>query len=248
MTDDYCKLVSGIILSTIWREDDHTRILWITMLALKNRNHCVMASIPGLAAVANIPIESCIAGLSKLAKPDPHSRTKEHEGRRIMEVDGGWMVLNGEKYRNFMSKQERNEYQARLMSEIRSKSKMLAPVSRKLALLAQAEAEAEADKEEEGKGADAPPTETSKKRKFIEPTEAELTEFCASIELPVSDALWFFWKGKGNGWTNGGKPIKDWKSTIRSWKIAGYFPSQKSGVNTTARRPLTDAEILKAAR
>jgi uncharacterized phage protein (TIGR02220 family) len=144
MNDDYCKLVSGIILSTIWREDDHTRILWITMLALKGRDHRVLASVPGLAAVANIPIESCRAGLVKLATPDKDSRTKEYEGRRIMEVEGGWMVLNGEKYRNFLSKQERNEYQAKLMAERRA-AKKLAPVSEKLAVLGHSEAEAEAE-------------------------------------------------------------------------------------------------------
>lgn len=148
MTDDYCKLASGIILSTIWREDDHTRILWITMLAVKGRDHRVRASVPGLAAVANIPLDSCRAGLLKLMAPDPDSRTKEHEGRRIAECDDGWMILNGEKYRNFLSKQERNEYQARLMADRRAEERAkLAPVSRKLAALGQSEAEAEAEEE-----------------------------------------------------------------------------------------------------
>lgn len=150
MTDDYCKLASGIILSTIWREDDHTRLLWITMLAVKGRDHRVRASVPGLAAVANIPLASCRAALVKLMEPDPDSRTKEHEGRRIAVCDDGWLVLNGEKYRNFLSKQERNEYQARLMADRRAaaKAEKLAPVSRKLAGLGQAEAEAEAEAEE----------------------------------------------------------------------------------------------------
>src|SRR5678816_4547713 len=101
MTEDYCKLASGIILSTIWREDDHTRILWITMLAVKDRHHQVKASLPGLAAVANIPLESVKVGLQKLMAPDEYSRTKEHEGRRIAETVDGWVVLNGEKYRNY---------------------------------------------------------------------------------------------------------------------------------------------------
>lgn len=41
------------------------------------------------------------------------------------------------------------------------------------------------------------------------------------------DAEWFYWKCEGNGWKNNGKPILDWKATIRSWKRAGYLPSQK---------------------
>lgn len=145
MTDSFCKLASGIILSTIWREDDHTRILWITMLAVKGRDHRVLASVPGLAAVANLPIASVRAGLQKLMSPDPDSRTKDHEGRRIIEIEGGWFVVNGEKYRNYMSKAERNEYQARLMATRRKKLAPVSTVRSKLAPLAQAEAEAEAE-------------------------------------------------------------------------------------------------------
>jgi uncharacterized phage protein (TIGR02220 family) len=103
-----------------------------------------MASVPGLSSVANIPIDSVRKSLAKLMSPDPDSRSKEHEGRRIAEIEGGWVVLNGEKYRNYMSRQERNEYQAKLMSNRRANAKKLAPVSTKLALLGQAEAEAEA--------------------------------------------------------------------------------------------------------
>lgn len=52
-------------------------------------------------------------------------------------------------------------------------------------------------------------------------------EFCKSEGISNSDADWFYYKGEGNGWTNGGKPILDWKATLRSWKRAGYLPSQK---------------------
>ena len=46
--------------------------------------------------------------------------------------------------------------------------------------------------------------------------------------ITMQDAEWFYHKGRGNGWTNGGKPILDWKATLRSWKRAGYLPSQKN--------------------
>lgn len=52
-------------------------------------------------------------------------------------------------------------------------------------------------------------------------------EFARGKGIPETDADWFFWKGKGNGWTNGGKPILDWKATLFSWQRAGYLPSQK---------------------
>jgi hypothetical protein len=52
-------------------------------------------------------------------------------------------------------------------------------------------------------------------------------EFARGEGISEDDADWFYWKGKGNGWTNGGKPILDWKATLRSWNRAGYLPSQK---------------------
>jgi len=96
----YSKLFSEIVMSTIWREPNHVRIVWITMLALKDRFHCVNASIPGLADAAKVSIAECEEALRILLSPDPYSRTVENEGRRIKKVEGGWAVLNGEKYRN----------------------------------------------------------------------------------------------------------------------------------------------------
>jgi hypothetical protein len=55
--------------------------------------------------------------------------------------------------------------------------------------------------------------------------------FAREIGVPASDADWFYWKGTGNGWTNGGKPIHDWRATLRSWHRAGYLPTQKAQTN-----------------
>lgn len=59
---------------------------------------------------------------------------------------------------------------------------------------------------------------------------------CASLGLPVTDAEWFFHKCEANGWTNAGKPIKDWQATVRSWKAGGYMPSQKSQPQPVRKR------------
>jgi hypothetical protein len=54
-------------------------------------------------------------------------------------------------------------------------------------------------------------------------------EFARGEGIQDSDAQWFYFKGEGSGWTNGGEPIRDWKATLTSWKRAGYLPSQKNG-------------------
>ena len=96
---NYTKLFSTIVTSTIWQEPDRTRIVWITMLALSDKNGEIHASIPGLARVAGVPTADCEAAINAFLSPDSYSRTPEHEGRRIAKIDGGWELLNFQKYR-----------------------------------------------------------------------------------------------------------------------------------------------------
>lgn len=71
---------------------------------------------------------------------------------------------------------------------------------------------------------------------FIKPTVEEVKLYCAKSGIPESDAVWFFNKCEGNGWTNGGKKIKRWGPTLTSWKAAGYLPSQKAQAAGPTRR------------
>lgn len=105
----FAKLWDGIVLSTIWRAPDHVRLLWITMLALADRHGTVLASVPGLADAAHISVEDCRDALRMLAEPDPDSRTQDFEGRRIQDVDGGWLLLNYPKYRQMRDEDKRRE-------------------------------------------------------------------------------------------------------------------------------------------
>ncbi len=117
----YSKLFGSIVTSTIWREDKETKILWITMLALKDKNGLVEGSIPGLADMARLSIPETVAALEKLCGPDPYSRTQEREGRRVEIVDGGWVVINSQKYRDKMNADERREYLRVKQAEHRAK-------------------------------------------------------------------------------------------------------------------------------
>jgi len=106
----YTKLFNSILYSTIWKEPNEIRIVWITMLAMADKFGEVQASIPGLAGAACVSVEECEEALRVLSHPDKYSRTKDHEGRRIEEKDGGWRILNHPKYRALMSADERREY------------------------------------------------------------------------------------------------------------------------------------------
>lgn len=105
----YTKLFGSIIASTIWSEDDRTRIVWITMLAMADQHGEVQASVPGLAKMASVPLEATEAALAKLSAPDAYSRTKDFDGRRIQAIDGGWLILNHAKYRAKSDVDDRRE-------------------------------------------------------------------------------------------------------------------------------------------
>ncbi len=119
----YTKLFGSIIASTIWREPNETRIVWITMLAMANKNGVVEASVPGLADMSRVTVDECKEAVKALESPDEYSRTKEHEGRRIRPIDGGWEILNHAKYRAKMGADERREYFRVKKAESRAKSK-----------------------------------------------------------------------------------------------------------------------------
>jgi hypothetical protein len=96
----WCPLWSDITRSSIWDANNDVRILWITMLAMKDQDGMVDASITGLAAYARLPLATVEKALAVLEAPDPHSRSQEFEGRRVARKEGGWVVLNHLKYRD----------------------------------------------------------------------------------------------------------------------------------------------------
>ena len=60
-----------------------------------------------------IPLDKVKAALEQLAAPDPHSRTAESDGRRIVLLDDhrdwGWRIVNYSSYRNMRDEEQRRE-------------------------------------------------------------------------------------------------------------------------------------------
>jgi hypothetical protein len=110
MGKGYAKLFQKILDSTIWREDDKTRIVWITLLAMSDQDGIVDAAMPSIADRARVDIPACKAALDKFLAPEEYSRTTEFEGRRIEKVGNGYKLLNHKKYREMMSLEHRREY------------------------------------------------------------------------------------------------------------------------------------------
>jgi len=120
----YTKLFSSILGSTVWREPAPTKVVWITMLAAKDLYGEVEASIPGLAHLSGQSIEETETALATFLAPDPYSRTREHEGRRIEVIEGGWYILNHDKYRDKMSPEDMKAKAAIRQARFREKHKV----------------------------------------------------------------------------------------------------------------------------
>lgn len=121
MSDTYTKLFSSITASTVWGEPYPTRIVWVAMLAMADAQGNVYGAIPGLARHANVTLTEVEDALRSFLAPDPYSRTRDHDGRRIEEVDGGWRLINHAKYSAVRGESERREYKRQWDRENRSK-------------------------------------------------------------------------------------------------------------------------------
>lgn len=124
----FTKLFRSILQSTLWvSQPHHVRVVWIAMLAMADRNGTVAASIPGLASEAHVTIPECEEALQVFLSPDKYSRTKDHDGRRIIEIDGGWQLINHAKYRAVQSSETERELARERMRSLRERRNKPSP-------------------------------------------------------------------------------------------------------------------------
>ena len=120
----FVKLDCGILNSTLWVERE-PRDVFITALLMAEPHEVVapmpqyevrsltktgfqvppgwygfvQAAGPGIVRRALSELEAGMDALEKLGSPDLESRSSDFEGRRLVRVDGGYIVLNYMKYR-----------------------------------------------------------------------------------------------------------------------------------------------------
>ena len=133
----YTKLFQSIVTSSMWDESCETRVVWVTMLAMANQDGYVGATQKSLAVLARVSEEACEKALEIFMSPDAESRTKEHEGRRVEKVDGGWVLLNYEKHRNATNddpaaaaaRERQKRYREKLKAEETGAARVAKPAS-----------------------------------------------------------------------------------------------------------------------
>lgn len=128
MSLTFTKLFSSITDSSIWSESSDTKVVWITLLAMADQFGRVHAAIPGLAKRAGVHLKSTETALRKFKAPDAYSRTKDHEGRRIEDIEGGWQILNHQHYRDLSHEEDRKEQLRKAQATFREKQARNQPV------------------------------------------------------------------------------------------------------------------------
>lgn len=121
----FVKLDAGMLDSTVWFDRD-VRDVFITALLMaelrefrqpvpqlevNSLEHTGWEVPPGWYGVAHaasigivnragVSIDRGMAALVKMGQPEPESRSSEFEGRRLVRVNGGFVVLNYLRYRD----------------------------------------------------------------------------------------------------------------------------------------------------
>lgn len=95
----FTKLDDGLVFSSLMREDDATFRVFILLLSLTRADGIAPISSDFLQTMLKKGSEEIDRCLQRLESPDPSSRTDAEEGRRIRRVDGGFYVINYQKYR-----------------------------------------------------------------------------------------------------------------------------------------------------
>lgn len=121
----FVKLDSGMLTSTLWAHREEREVFITALLMAEPRElreatpqlevdslketgfivppgwyGFVAAAGPGILRQALVKPGPGMAALKALGQPDAESRSKEHEGRRMVRVDGGYILLNYIKYRD----------------------------------------------------------------------------------------------------------------------------------------------------
>jgi hypothetical protein len=125
----YNKLFTKILDSSIWLAPDPHRLVWITLIAAMDQNgYAQFACVENLAARARVSVDETRAAIAAFEAPDPYAPEQDFDGRRIERIQGGWFVLNAEKYRNIVTRAVANEQARVRMQKHRAKHAVTQPL------------------------------------------------------------------------------------------------------------------------
>lgn len=110
--------------SSIWREPDYVIKVFLTMMALKDEDHIVRLTAYQLGERAKKSEVEVLDALKILSSPDTKRvEVQEFDGRRIQAVEEGWLILNGQKYRDMVQLEMLRRKNRRASAAFRARQK-----------------------------------------------------------------------------------------------------------------------------
>lgn len=235
----FVKLDTGILDSTLWFERE-ARELFITALLMAQPRE-ITESIPqlkvteieatgfvvppgwygwvsaagiGIIRKAGMDRDTGLKALTELGNPDTESRSADYGGRRLVRVDGGFVVLNYIKYRERdATTADRSRRWRQRQKEIREKQSESVAPRRDTTATDTHRHQAEAEVEVEVEALKATP---KAKARFQRPSLQELSDYIREIHSPI-DPMAFLDFHDSKGWKVGDQAMKDWKAAVRTW-------------------------------
>lgn len=207
--------------------------VWLALLAMADRHGHVDRSPQAIASDIGIGVSDLMACIEEFSEPDPLSRTRDNDGRRLELLDPerpwGWRVINHGKYRERARKQawDADRTASGRDAERKRESRRVppSPDASRLSPLSDSDSDSDTNKtsEKEGEGAAAPRARPVKRSTGVRIPEGWQPDFggraYAEKMLPRVDtealigAFVDHWSA-----TVGPKALKaDWDATWRTW-------------------------------
>lgn len=123
----YAKIFDSIYDGSL-RRDWKALVVFQQLLILCDQEGYVDKTIDAISKRTTIPEDIVRHGIAELSKPDPESRSQEHEGRRIVLIaphrNWGWRVVNYGEYRDIKNQDQLRDYWRGKKKEQRSKTEV----------------------------------------------------------------------------------------------------------------------------
>ncbi len=121
----WSPLWSVIVDSSLWDEPDWIVKIFVTMLAKKDSDHIYRGTAYQLHKDSRKTEVEVLEALKVLSSPDTlRQEAQPYEGRRVKAVPEGWLILNGEVYRDMVATEMRRRSNARAQEKFRKKQKL----------------------------------------------------------------------------------------------------------------------------
>ena len=123
----YVKLFNRILDSSL-ADNRKLRHFFVDLLLCSDADGNVIMTKDAIARRIRAEISEVEWGLDELLKPEADSLNPDHEGRRILPLDGhgyGWKILNFEFYRDMKNAQQLREASAERVRRHRAKKKQI---------------------------------------------------------------------------------------------------------------------------